>query len=297
MANKRSLPAVNHKIFKNSKILEMTLSDLLATKSSLRVLEVGFGQGRTLMELAWLFRNDNVKFYGVDLNQTPPMEKREDLRNIARSSEIIPEAALAGFELPEVFFYDATRLHFADESFDLIYSAVVIQFMERKAEFLEEVCRVLKPGGVALLRIGEANWNYPFSRICDDRILTPYTNRFVLKYGDELIPLPIYVKLFEANAFRFEFINHPRCVIRISKLRSSRLNLRLELDQKLSISMSTLPYRHSEGNVRGGIRSVYDVHPEVYRACFEQGFLSHEQLRTNIALPEEYQMQALHETA
>jgi SAM-dependent methyltransferase len=186
-------------------------------------------------------------------------------------------------------------LHFDDESLDLVYSAVVIRFIERKAEFLEEVCRVLKPGGVALLHYGEAGWNYPYSLICHDRILTPHTNRFVLKYNDELIPLPVYLKLFENEALQFGFANHGTCVIQVSKLKSARLDLQLLFNQELSISMKTMPYRHGSGKPRGGVRSVYDVRPEIYHALFEKGLLSREQLRTDIKLAEDSPMPAGHE--
>jgi len=295
MSTGRSLAEVNYKLLKNSPILETTVSDLLAKGKPINVLEAGFGQGRALMELAWRFRNDQVAFYGVDKTQAPPTEKREDLRNVARIYDIIPEAELAEFKLPEIFFYDATRLHFDDESIDLVYSAVVIRFIERKAEFLEEVCRVLKPGGVALLHYGEADWNYPYSLICDHRILTPYTNRFVLKYNDELIPLPVYLKLFEEAAFEFGFANHGTCVIQVAKLKSAKLNLQLMFNQELSISMKAMPYRHGSGKPRGGVRSVYDVRPEIYRALFEKGLLSREQLRTDIKLTDASPVQTVHE--
>jgi ubiquinone/menaquinone biosynthesis C-methylase UbiE len=295
MSTGRSLAEVNHKLLKNSRILETTLSDLLAKGRPLKVLEVGFGQGRALMELARHFRNDKVTLYGVDKTQAPPVEKREDLRHIARLYDIVPEAELADVELPEIFFYDATRLHFDEASVDLVYSAVTIRFIEHKAEFLEEICRVLKPGGVALLHYGEANWNYPYSLICDNRILTPYTNRFVLKYGEELIPLPSYLKLFEEDAFRFDFLKTSGCVIRVSKFKPARLHLRLLFNHELSISMKTLPYRHGSGKPRGGVRSVYDVRPEIYRALFERGLLSRDQMRTDIKLSENSQTPADHE--
>lgn len=289
MSKSRSLSEISYKMAKNSRFIETALSELLAKGKAPKVLEIGFGQGRALLELAWRFRNNDVTFYGVDKTRTLPVEKREDLRHIVRLYKITPEAELANFELPEIFFYDATRLHFGDESLDLIYSAVTIRFIERKAEFLEEICRVLKPGGVALLHMGEHNWNYPYSLICDNRILTPYTNRFVLKYGEELIPLPIYLKLFEADDFRFEFINRSTCAIRVSKFKPARVQLQLVFNHELSVSMKMLPYRHGSGMARGGVRSVYDVRPEIYRALFEKGLLSRDRLRTDVTLPEDLQ--------
>jgi len=295
MSTARSLAEVNHKILKNSSILETTLSGLAAQGKPLSVLEIGFGQGRALMELAWRFRNAPAAFHGVAKTASPPVEKREDLRGIARLYEIVPQEDLAGFVLPEIFFYDATRLQFDEASLDLVYSAVTIRFIERKAEFLEEVCRVLKPGGVALLHMGEHNWNYPYSRICDDTILTPYTNRFILKKDDELIPLPIYLKLFENDAFRFEFINRSNCAIRITKFKPARLDLQLVFNDELTVSMKTLPYQHGSGKIRGGSRTVYDVRPEMYRALFEKGLLSREQLRTDIKLTDASPVQTVHE--
>jgi len=295
MATYRSLAETNYKLSKRAPIIEKTLLDLLKKENALKVLEIGFGRGRTLLELARRFRNGRVSFFGVDKRQELPLEKRENLRGMARQFAIVSEAELAGFELPEIFFYDATRLHFDDENIDLIYSVMTVRFIERKAEFLEEVCRILKPGGVALLQIGEADWRYPYSLMCDNKLLTPFTNRFVLKYGNELIPLPEYLKLFEGDAFRFGFINRPRCVMRIDKLKPGRLRLQLEFNQKLGLPMEELPYLHGSGKVRGGFRSVYDVRPEIYRALFERGLLSRDQLRTDIKFTDDSQLKTAHE--
>lgn len=196
---------------------------------------------------------------------------------------------MTDFAWPDIFFYDATRLRFDDDSLDLIYSVKTIRFIEDKAAFWEEACRVLKPGGAALLQIGEAGWNYPYSLICDDKLLTPFTNRLILKHGNELIPLPRYLKLFEADAFRFSFINRPRCVLKINKLKPAQVQLQLRLNGELSRSMYELPYRHGSGEIRGGFRSVYDIRPEFYRALFESGRLTPEQLRADIRVPDDLQ--------
>jgi len=295
MPTYRSLFETNHKILKDSQILETTLSARLAQGRAVKVLEVGFGRARALLELAWRFRNERAAFYGVDKKQEPPIQKRGDLAGIAREYAIAPEAELAGFVCPEIFFYDATRLHFDDDSLDLIYSVKTIRFIEDKAAFLEEVCRVLKPGGVALLQIGEANWEYPYSRICDEQLLTPCTNRFILKHGDELIPLNKYLRLFETGGLRFRFINRPRCVLQIDKRKPARLDLQLTLNSAFSLPMEELPHCHGSGKVRGGFRSVFDLRPEFYQALFAQRRLSREQLRTDIHLSDDLQKVMPHE--
>jgi hypothetical protein len=122
---------------------------------------------------------------------------------------------------------------------------------------------VLRPGGRAILHISEANWNYPWSKISDDRLLTPYTNRFVLNYEDERIPLTDYLKPMEGDVFRFELTPSTRCILMIDKLASGSLSLNLDYNDELSMSGRKLPLRNRRGEVRGGFRTVYDVNTPV----------------------------------
>ena len=278
----RSLSQING-IFRAATTVGNAIAEMLETRSALDVLEVGFGYGRALMELAVCFRGRNVTFHGVDVARH--IEGREALLDVARELDVIPENELLNIEWPHLHFYDATRLHFADESLDFVFSAVTIRFMQHKATFLEEVCRVLRPGGRAMLHFGESHWNYPYSVAADNRILTPYTSRFVLRHGNELIPLPVYLKLFEAGCFRFDFTTESRCIALVSKRAAGGLQLQLDYNEELSMRGKKLPLLSRKGEVRGGFRSVYDIRPEYYRALFAQGLLAREDLRTDIGLP------------
>jgi ubiquinone/menaquinone biosynthesis C-methylase UbiE len=50
---------------------------------------------------------------------------------------------------------DGTRLPFRDESFDLVYSLLVLQHLSKKNGklLLYEIARILRPGGVAYIRV------------------------------------------------------------------------------------------------------------------------------------------------
>ena len=292
MAKNRSLQEAQRKLSQRKPVLENRIDRLLGERERLDILEVAFGEGRTLLELAAKYRHNTAKFYGVERNPRPKMNKKEDLREVAKKYHILPENQLVDFELPEVFFYDACKLHFADESMDVIYSVVAIRFFDRKAEFLEEVSRVLKPGGTAFLHIGEANWEYPYSRTCDDWLLTPTRNRFVLKYRDELIPLPTYLRLFSNKQFAFQFINYPRCVLRMKKKAPGKLDLQLTFDEKHSDWLRNFPYSRITGESQGGYRSVYELHPDRYNELFQRGFLQRDALIEDIELPEFLQEEA-----
>ena len=95
-------------------------------------------------------------------------------------------------------------------------------------------------------------------------MLTPYTSRFVLKHGDDLVPLPDYLKLFEGDVFRFGLTPSTRCILVVDKLAPGRLALELDRDEELTMNGRKVPLRNRHGEVRGGIRSVYEVRTPVF---------------------------------
>jgi len=273
----RSLSEISRKIVKGSRIVEQTLTRLAANGRPLSVLEVGFGWGRALTELAWMFRDEPIDFHGVDIDCRPPVERSEDLRQIARRFGTVPEASLASFRVPQLHFYDASRLHFDDESLDLIYSAVAIRFFERKAEFIEEACRVLRPGGVALLQLGEKNWDYPYGPVGEPPTLTPYRARLLLRHRDYLVPVPEYFRLFQEDRFRFTFTpNKRRCSLLIEKLTPGRLCLNLAFNADLSGPIADIPsWTEDDGGADDGYRSVYDIRREISHGNMEDALAAH----------------------
>ena len=64
----RSLADINE-IFRAAMTVEHAIADMVETRSPLDVLEVGFGYGRVLMELACSFRGRNVTFHGIDVTR------------------------------------------------------------------------------------------------------------------------------------------------------------------------------------------------------------------------------------
>jgi SAM-dependent methyltransferase len=267
----RSLAHINHHLQAVGS-LEEHISRLLEKQDGrVEALEVGFGYGRVLLELSWLFRDCDVGFHGVDLNRY--VDGPEQLRAIARTYGIIPAEELAEARMPALHFYDATRLKFADESFDFVYSAITVRFMRDKALFIEEVSRVLRQGGTAILHIGESNWDYPHGLASDDRVLTPFTSRLVLRHDRELIPLADYLQLFAAGPFAFRLTPESRCILLLDKLGSGSLSLGLRLNEQLSDSGRRVPLRNRHGEVLGGYRTVYDVSPQRYQELVDRGVL------------------------
>jgi ubiquinone/menaquinone biosynthesis C-methylase UbiE len=113
--------------------------------SQLDILEVGCGSGSELARLA-LLGADPRKLHGIDL--------LEQSAEAARAA--IPEATIA--------VGDASRLPYADSTFDLTYQATALSSMPSpgmRAEVAAEMCRVTRPGG--LIVTYDFAWN-PMNR-------------------------------------------------------------------------------------------------------------------------------------
>jgi len=136
------------------------LLSMVGNTSNQRILDVGCATGIHTK----LFAKNGNEVTGVDISQ--------DMINEARKIDI-----------PNLSFYkmDATKLEFADNSFDLIISATMIEFIKNRNGFINEVFRVLKPGGRFVL--GTIQKHSHFYNL----YMTPFfQENTVFKYADFL---------------------------------------------------------------------------------------------------------------
>ncbi|MBV7388472.1 class I SAM-dependent methyltransferase [Pasteurellaceae bacterium TAE3-ERU1] len=98
------------------------------------VLEVACNMGTTAINLAQRF---GCHITGVDLDETALAKARENIAKCGLS------------HLIEVQRANATKLPFADESFDVVINEAMLTMLpiEAKRKAISEYCRVLKPGG------------------------------------------------------------------------------------------------------------------------------------------------------
>lgn len=104
-----------------------------------RVLEHGFGSGKSLLYLLALgYRG----IYGVDIGA-----------DCEAGNKLLAE--MYGISEPRFYSYDGTKLPFADETFDLVFSQQVLEHVA--PDLLEHFCaeegRVLRPDGIAYHQI------------------------------------------------------------------------------------------------------------------------------------------------
>jgi len=124
----------------------------LRLRPGTRVLDIGCGNGRHAFEA--LRRGAEV--VATDLDVTA-------LAEVERMGEAMSEAG----EVPlggslRTVRADATNLPFADEHFDVVIAAEVLEHIHEDSTAIAELCRVLRPGG--LLAVTVPRW-WP-ERVC-----------------------------------------------------------------------------------------------------------------------------------
>jgi SAM-dependent methyltransferase len=127
-------------------IIEAAIERRLQASGHCRVLEIGCGEGRVLMELRSRF--PDAELHGVNQRPWPAMRGSESLPAVAAFFEVPPPQA-ADVPLPAIHFCDAAAMPLPDDHFDLIFSQATFHFIRNKHRALEEIFRVLKPGGEA----------------------------------------------------------------------------------------------------------------------------------------------------
>lgn len=122
------------------------IQNLSKIQKEVRVLEIGFGEGKALLEAMSL--GPNIYGYGVNDKKRSTLASISDIMRNSKTFDIETN------HKPKIFFYDAGYgLKFKDDYFDVVFSQVAIHYVGDKAKLFEEIWRVLKNSGHAYLHI------------------------------------------------------------------------------------------------------------------------------------------------
>ncbi len=143
----------------NEKIIPLNMEDIIEkirSKNNLagektRIMEIGRGNGGVLMELQKKF--PDIEFYGVNKDKTHTFYRRESFILTALKFNIFTKEELEKIELPYLIFEDLDfghKIPYDDNKFDLIFSQNTLRYIRFKFELMDEILRVLRPGGISL---------------------------------------------------------------------------------------------------------------------------------------------------
>lgn len=217
-------------------------------QAPVRVLEIGCGEGRALLELRRLF--PDAEIHGINKHPWDAMRGSESLPDVAAFHGIFTAAELERIALPTVHFLDAQRLPFADGSFDVVISQGAIHYVERKDALIEEVWRVLSANGEALLHVDSRLPPLP------DFLDLP-TPRFVVYRDRQLVPTRAVVDAAAARGFAITYAEattvSTSIVVRMRRNLDAPLRLGLVFDDASSFDLGAL----KRWDVYWGYRSVF----------------------------------------
>ncbi len=199
--NTEGIEVANNMHESNIRMTRSAINALQLTDGDL-ILELGHGNCKHLPEI--LEKADRTSYYGLEISEL--MQKQaSELNNTAT------QANRASFHL-----YNGQKIPFADSTFNKILTVNTIYFWENPEEFIKEIYRVLKPGGLLAISFADKNFMeslpftaYGFDLYSKERIhslaetanfkindISSATERIKSKAGDEVERL-FYVALLE----------------------------------------------------------------------------------------------------
>lgn len=207
----------------NQKILPLRLEDLVSdiyernrlAGEKTRVMEIGFGNGRVLMELRKKF--PEVEFYGISKEKTHTFYRRESFIMTALKFNIMTQEEVEALPLPYVVFQDldfGKRIPYDDNKFDLIYSQDTLPHIRYTFELFNEIIRVLKRGGVSI-----------HADVTGVNIFS----------GGVLVPFKEATKLIRKKGIEFYVLDNPTSV----RFRKPDMNLQFPLTPHSAIPQNT----------------------------------------------------------
>jgi ubiquinone/menaquinone biosynthesis C-methylase UbiE len=253
----RSLADFNRKFGKDA--VQKEISKALRSQKIVRVLEIGCGEGRVLMELRKLY--PQIELHGINKSPWAAMKGSQSLKRTATFYDILTNNELKNARLPKIYFCNAEKLRFKDCFFDLVISQVSIQYVKRKDILLSEIWRVLKKNGVALLNIDSYQEPIP-------DFLMHETPRFTIFKDGKDYPAGRLFQVLANKGYDIRYfistekekdVKKTRYNVIFRKNKDSPLKLNLKFDDVSSFDLRNINEEKDNWSIYWGYRSVYYI--------------------------------------
>lgn len=243
-------------------VIVRTIEARRQANAPVRVLEIGCGEGRVLMQLRRAF--PDAELHGVNRRPWDLMQGSQSLPQMAVHYGIYAPHEMAGVVLPAIHFFDAEAIPFIPGCLDVVISQVAIPYVARKDRLLSDVWRVLKPGGTAFLHLDSTRGD-------EVDMLGGDTPCFVLFRGTDRVPAADYFAAIRSNGFDLQYAIQPfregsenrfRYLLVMRKNRDDPLTLGLDFDEERSFDFTRLHRSPADWGSLWGFRSLYRIRDE-----------------------------------
>ncbi len=237
------------------------IADRVRGGAATRVLELGCGEGRVLMELRRAF--PGVELHGINRRPWPVMLGSRSLLETAAFYGIFEPRELPGVTLPAIHFCDAETLPFPSDHFDVIVSQVAVPYVARKDRLLAEVWRTLKPGSTAYLHMDSTRGD-------ETGLVGGDSPCLVIHRGTQRVTGADYFAQVRSRGFDVRYARQ-RCrefgrdryrfLLVMNKNTDDPLALDLVFDEQDSFDFTSLHRSSQDWQTLWGFRSLFHVGP------------------------------------
>ena len=142
--------------------------DLVGIHDGWMMLDIGCGGGATLKRL--LKRSNNAQAYGIDISQESVAKARKVNAKVFDKQVFVSQGS-------------AEKLPYGDQMFDLVTAVETVYFWPNLPHCLQEVGRVLKPGGKFAIMVEVIEGDSVWTKVVDG--MTAYSPEQLKKLLDE----------------------------------------------------------------------------------------------------------------
>lgn len=142
--------------------------NLIGIHDGWTMLDIGCGGGATLKRL--LKRSNDAQVYGIDISQESVAKARKVNADMLGKQVFVSQGS-------------AERLPFEDKQFDLVTAVETVYFWPNLPSCLQEVSRVLKPGGIFAVLVEVIESDSVWTKVVDG--MTAYSPEQLKKLLDD----------------------------------------------------------------------------------------------------------------
>ncbi|MAG10871.1 hypothetical protein CMI44_00980 [Candidatus Pacearchaeota archaeon] len=240
MTKTRGLKSVKRKIGD----IILVIDKFLEKKKRIKIMELGVGFGNAIMGLGKKYGKNKVQLIGMNKLKNHGIKTKKDFIKHALDFRIIKKSDLKNIAVPKIIIGDAgEKIPISSNSIDFIYSITTFFFISNKAKAIEEIYRILKPNGRAIIHFKHYVSHFP----------KEYRNLFNIRREKNPVKVTSYLKRFKSSGLNLKKTKAKGTEVLLIEKKKRSLDLGLRFLKNESYILREKGYPHF------ATKSVFEV--------------------------------------